>query len=189
MWSAYTKTLIKECSFKNKAIVCPVYGIFSVIRNFSGESDTNRDAAICYMPSSYLAKKDGEHLVYVSKPPYNLPSVSMEHIKATKLFKPNALERIPYSHVAQLTGLSEQQVVFVLKQIIMCVEHTLETGYTVKLNLRIGHLRFSSGNFQFINDKNQDMLSDAATSCNTEYRTNKRYLTNLRERPDNALDQ
>ena len=61
----------------------------------------------------------------------------------------------------------------------------METGYTTKLNLRIGHLRFTDdGKFQFINSGNErqhDSVSQA-TSCNTEYRVNKRYLTNLKER-------
>lgn len=64
----------------------------------------------------------------------------------------------------------------------MCVDHTLETGYTVKLNLRIGFLRFANGEFKFMNCDGPDAAS-TATSCNTEYRTNKRYLTNLRDRP------
>ena len=62
----------------------------------------------------------------------------------------------------------------------------METGYTAKLNLRIGTLRFTNGKFYFINNESQSNQFDQvskATSCNTDYRVNKRYLTNLRERP------
>ena len=62
----------------------------------------------------------------------------------------------------------------------------METGYTTKLNLRVGQLRFNQdGKFQFVNNGQErkfDSVSQA-TSCNTEYRVNKRYLTNLRDRP------
>ena len=68
----------------------------------------------------------------------------------------------------------------------MAIEHTMEAGYTAKLNLRIGTLKFVNGKFYFINSEvqaNQFDQVSKATSCNTEYRVNKRYLTNLRERP------
>ena len=64
----------------------------------------------------------------------------------------------------------------------MAVESTTEQGYTVKLNLRIGKLRFANGKFCFMNEANDTMSQ--ATSCNTEYRINKRYLTTLKNRPE-----
>ena len=68
----------------------------------------------------------------------------------------------------------------------MALEHTMEIGYSVKLNFRIGTLKFTDGKFYFINSESQanqfDQVSKA-TSSDTNYRVNKRYLTNLRERP------
>ena len=68
----------------------------------------------------------------------------------------------------------------------MALEHTMEIGYSVKLNFRIGMLRFSENKFHFVNTESQanqfDQVSKA-TSSDTNYRVNKRYLTNLRERP------
>ena len=75
----------------------------------------------------------------------------------------------------------------------MAVEHTMEQGYTAKLDLRLGNLRFSNGSFNFSpvltkvtapNDR-----QSIATSCNSEYRKNKRYLTTLRQRPNDDLHE
>ena len=71
----------------------------------------------------------------------------------------------------------------------MAIESTLEQGYTSKINLRIGSLRFKNGLFSF--EPNQPQLADGisnATSCNTEYRINKRYLTTLRNRPSENMN-
>lgn len=119
--------------------------------------------------------------------PYNVPFATFDHVKATQMFKPGTLVRTPFGSMAKLVDVSEQAIVFVLKQILMCVDHTMETGYTTKLNLRFGHLKFADGEFRFLNSEGADTAS-TATSCNTEYRTNKRYLTNLRERPNGGFD-
>ena len=71
----------------------------------------------------------------------------------------------------------------------MAIESTLEQGYTSKINLRVGSLRFNNGLFSF--EPNQAQIADGisnATSCNTEYRVNKRYLTTLRNRPVENLN-
>jgi len=48
----------------------------------------------------------------------------------------------------------------------MAIDHTMETGYTTKLNLKIGSLRFANGKYQFVNVSGQDAASNV-TSCNT----------------------
>ena len=62
-------------------------------------------------------------------------------------------------------------MVFILKQIVMAVEHTMEQGYTVKLDLRLGQLRFANGLFSFgtAPKANKEDAASQATSCNTEY--------------------
>ena len=85
-----------------------------------------------------------------------------------------------------MTDTPEQTIIYILKQVVMAIDHTMETGYTAKLNFRIGTLKFANSKFYFINSEgkaNQFDQVSKATSCNTEYRVNKRYLTNLRERP------
>ena len=121
----------------------------------------------------------------------NLQSVPMDSVKLMKIFKSKSLDRFPFINAAKMAETAESTIVYVMKQIVTAIEHTMETGYTSKLNLRIGHLRFiNDGKFQFINngsEKQRDSVSQA-TSCNTEYRVNKRYLTSLRERA-NEFDQ
>lgn len=69
----------------------------------------------------------------------------------------------------------------------MAVEHTLEQNYTTKLNFRLGCLKFGNGSFSFVNASTADLQS-VATSCNTDYRMNKRYLTAIRERQIPTID-
>ena len=74
---------------------------------------------------------------------------------------------------------------FVLKQVVMAVEATVAKEYRIKLNPRLGFLKFSTGKFFFDNMPQAGDL-DGVTSSNTEYRVNKRFLTNIRERRSNA---
>jgi hypothetical protein len=55
------------------------------------------------------------------------------------------VERLPFHLIARLTEIPEQTIVFILKQVVMAIDHTMETGYTTKLNLKIGSLRFANG--------------------------------------------
>ena len=51
----------------------------------------------------------------------------------------------------------------------------------MKLNLRLGWLKFASdGQFYFDNLATQKDYCSSATSCNTQFRTNKQFLTNFR---------
>ena len=110
------------------------------------------------------------------------------------MVRPGCLHRVPFGRIAKMADTSEQAIFYVLKQILLCIDHTMEAGYTTKLDLRIGHLRFANEKFKFVNGENNaaadGSVSEAGlTSCNTDYRTNKRYLTNLRERPNGTIDQ
>ena len=79
-----------------------------------------------------------------AKKPANLPFTSLESVKSLNIFKLKVLERIPFQVVAKMAETAEQTIVYVLKQIVMAIQHTMETGYTTKLNLRLGHLRFTN---------------------------------------------
>ena len=71
IWSAYTKTLIKQVQHRGKTVVCPVFGIFSPLQNFSEESNANRDQSLSYIPSQLLQSLD--IIKYEPKRPFNLP--------------------------------------------------------------------------------------------------------------------
>ena len=79
----------------------------------------------------------------------------------------------------------------------MAVENTMEHGYKTKLNFKVGALRFADEKFKFFNNGESGTLgaraldsASNATSCDTNYRVNKRYLTTLRARPEEgALDE
>jgi len=79
-------------------------------------------------------------------------------------------------------------VVYILKQVLMAVEHTLEHNYTTKLSFRLGCLKFANSSFSFVNVVTPNDAESNATSCNTDYRMNKRYLTALRDRLNPTLD-
>ena len=54
--------------------------------------------------------------------------------------------------------------------------------YRIKINTRLGLLKFTSSRFFFENMPQAGDL-DGLTSANSEFRMNKRFLTNLRDRP------
>ena len=69
----------------------------------------------------------------------------------------------------------------------MAVEATVSKDFRIKLNTRIGFLKFKPGAFFFDNmPKVSDY--DGITSCKTtsEFRANKQFLTNIRERRING---
>ena len=125
---------------------------------------------------------NSEVLSYEPQPPSNLPFMTMDVLKTGRLFKENGLERINMAAIAKAAAVPEQALIYILKQIVLAVESTCEQGYTIKLNLRIGRLRFFNGKFNFVTPgPGLDAVSNT-TTC-TEYRINKRYLTTLKNRP------
>ena len=68
-----------------------------------------------------------------------------------RVYKASTMERINYNAICKLAETPEATVIYILKQIVGAIEHTLETGYTTKLNLKVGVLRFASGEVKFIN--------------------------------------
>jgi len=67
----------------------------------------------------------------------------------------------------------------------------VEKDYQVKLNMKVGLLKFINCAMLFENmPQRADGDNVTLTSCNTEFRNNKRFLTNLREKKQfGALDQ
>jgi hypothetical protein len=63
----------------------------------------------------------------------------------------------------------------------MAVETAMKKSYNVKLNFRIGWLKFSDNSVYFDNlASKQDFENATVTSCNTEFRTNKWFMTNFK---------
>lgn len=199
VWSAYCKTLVKEVLEKGKVVICPVFGAFSQLKNLNTSDTTGNYASassagdanmqvLCYMPSQLLLSSPAFR--YRAQHPVNLDYSTLENAQSRALFKPKTLDRMPYTTIGKMTGVAEQTVAYILKLVMQSVENTMESGYTSKLDLKVGQLRFSEeGQFQFVNNGpslksklNEDSVSQA-TSCNTTYRIDKRHLTTLRERP------
>lgn len=63
---------------------------------------------------------------YDAKPPCNLASMPIEVLRAQRMFKENALERINMATISKLAEAPEATVVYVLKQIVSAVESTSE---------------------------------------------------------------
>ena len=67
----------------------------------------------------------------------------------------------------------------------MAIGATVTKDYRIKLNYRLGFLKFRNSKFFFDNmPKSGDF--DGITSSNSVFRVNKRFLTNIRERRNNG---
>jgi len=63
----------------------------------------------------------------------------------------------------------------------MAVETAMKKNYNVKLNFRVGWLKFCDNSFYFDNlASKKDLENATVTSCNTEFRTNKWFMTNFK---------
>ena len=81
--------------------------------------------------------------------------------------------------------MTEAVVVYVLKQILHATSMALEKDYSVKLNLRVGFMKFRRNHVAFENMPKQSDLS-VATSCASSFVRNKAHLTTLRSPRVNA---
>lgn len=75
---------------------------------------------------------------------------------------------------------------FLIRQIVMAMEAALRKNYNIKFNIKIGFLKFKSGQLTFENNASAaeiDQLSQS--SCNTQYRNNKMAMTHFA----GAIDQ
>ena len=113
----------------------------------SGAEPKDQDA-IYFMPSNFLLNHKA--LSYSETEKYNLPALPTESSHFKLIFKENTFfSRVNYSLVAQTADVSENTLIYVLKQIMMASEATVAKDYRVKLNLRIGHLKMADGRFWF----------------------------------------
>ncbi len=76
------------------------------------------------MPSKLLVSS--EIWSHDATVPSNMSYVAAELLKGQRIYKQNALERINLGSIAKLSLIPEASVVYILKQIVMAIEHTME---------------------------------------------------------------
>lgn len=74
-----------------------------------------------------------------------------------------------------MSGVTEPVVVYVLKQILHAISVAMVKDYSIKLNLRVGFLKFRKNSMTFENMAKQSDLT-VATSCNSNFIRNKANL-------------
>ena len=94
--------------------------------------------------------------------------MDLKEITIKKVVDPLKIHKVDYSAVAKASDSSEHAVVYTLKQIAMAVETAMKKCYNVKLNLKIGHLKFTEHSVFFDNlGVKQDPDALTKTSCST----------------------
>jgi len=77
--------------------------------------------------------------------------------------------------------MTETTLMYILRQILMAIETAVRKDYFVKLNLRVGFLKFKQNGFYFENLVSSDELDRMThTSCNTDFKNNKWLMTNFK---------
>ena len=87
--------------------------------------------------------------------------------------------------------MTETQLMFILRQILMAIETAMRKDYYVKLNVRVGFLKFKQNTLHFENLVSTEELDKMThTSCNTDFRNNKWLMTNFKtsRAPSNIQD-
>jgi len=71
---------------------------------------------------------------------------------------------------------------FIMRQILMAIETAMRKDYYVKLNVRVGFLKFKQNTLYFENLVTTEELDKMThTSCNTDFKNNKWLMTNFRK--------
>jgi len=110
-----------------------------------------------------------------------LDSQNYKEIKFRHIFADEKLHRINYQAIAHSAEMTETALLFILRQILMAVETAMRKDYYVKLNLRVGFLKFKQNCFHFENQVTAEELDKLThTSCNTEFKNNKWLMTNFK---------
>lgn len=114
-------------------------------------------------------------LSYEPRAPTNVEPTPPDHfVKLGKIAGPK-LHKVNYSSIAQAADLSEASLMYILKQVILAVESCIRKDYFVKLNLRVGFLKFKHQSVMFDNLVTYNEIKDqlTQTSCGTVFRANK----------------
>lgn len=120
--------------------------------------------------------------------PTNLEPCSAESL--VKMGEVENLHKANYGSIAKAADMSEQALIYILRQIIMAVESATRKEYNVKLNLRVGFLKFRHGQMCFENMATaQEIDSISKTTSNTLFRQNKYHMTNLGNGVGNDYDE
>ena len=82
-----------------------------------------------------------------------------------------------YQGVALAADTTESTVIYVLKQIAAAVFQSVNNSHSVKLNMRVGWLKFINKRVFFDKLANKDQPD--ASSCRTSFYQKKKFMTNL----------
>ena len=74
--------------------------------------------------------------------PTCLPAYTPQEIKLRNVFEATSIERINYDSIAQACQVTEPVVIYILKQILHAIDMASIKDYYIKLNLRVGYLKF-----------------------------------------------
>ena len=148
-WAAYTKYLRSLVLDKDKVVVCSVVGCFGLVKNLSEQIALKSEKTVCYAASPELLQQYGFKTDYSHA--YNLQSANFKDIKYRHVFNNDKLHTVNYGAIAQAADITETTLMYILRQILMAIETAVRKDYYVKLNLRIGFLKFKQSGFYFEN--------------------------------------
>lgn len=95
---------------------------------------------------------------------------------------PERIHRVNYGTVARAAEQTETTLMYLLRQVVMTLESAVRKDYNLKLNLKIGFLKFKGGSLIFENNATANEIDQLSkSSFNTQFRNNKLTMT----QPDN----
>jgi len=87
------------------------------------------------------------------------------------------VDRVDYRAIAASADLTEASLKFIFKQILIAVETAMRKNYPVKLNLKLGFLKFNENKLFFDNiATGAEIDKMTVTSFNTELKGSKMFL-------------
>ena len=102
VWSAYCRHLVHQVTERSRAVMCPVFGIFSTqkaLRSFDligmTIDENNSCVQMRYMPSKLLM--DSQECSYEPVTSQNLDFVPADLLNAGQVFRNGVLERVNFS--------------------------------------------------------------------------------------------
>ena len=157
---------------RNQLVYCKVYGSFCKACILF--PDSPEDSRVCFIPNREFLRE--HHLEYTVKSPTNFDLVPLDYI--VKSGRVSSVKHFDYQSVAQAAKLTQDVLVYILKQVVAATVQAAHKEYNIKLNLNVGSLKFRSCRVMF--QASQDKADTVVTSCNSIFRANKQMMTNLR---------
>lgn len=166
-WIAYSKYCRHQVQDKGLFLTCGIFGAFSLTKNLARLAAG--DSRVCYIPTPEILSS--HNFNYETRLPTNFEPCSADSLVKRGELDSEKVHKVNYGAIARAADMNDSQLVYILKQIMMAIESAIRKEYHVKLNLRIGFLKFRHGQVCFENMATAaeiDQLSKS--SCNTQYR-------------------